>query len=86
MFNKKRIISVTLILLMLFAAGTVGFYVHKAQANANQNINTLQKLFLVLDLVQKNYVEEPDTDNLLIGAIDGMLESLDDPYTEYLPP
>ena len=32
------------------------------------------------------YVEEPDIDKLQIGAIEGMLEELNDPYTTYRAP
>jgi carboxyl-terminal processing protease len=39
----------------------------------------------VLSLVQNNYVEAPDNQKLIKGAIDGMLKSLD-PHTVFLPP
>ena len=39
----------------------------------------------ILYLVQNNYVEPPDNEKLIKGAIDGMLKSLD-PHTVYLPP
>ncbi|AGB42083.1 C-terminal processing peptidase [Halobacteroides halobius DSM 5150] len=92
MFKRKRLLGLSLILVMLFAAGTVGFFFHKAQANADvslsqsqtQQLNPIQKLFLVLDVVKRSYVEKPDNDKLLTGAINGMLKSLDDPYTVYL--
>jgi len=32
------------------------------------------------------YVDKPDSEKLQKGAIDGMLEALDDPYAEYIPP
>lgn len=32
-----------------------------------------------------NYVEEPDQEKMLQGAINGMVKSLEDPYTSYLP-
>jgi carboxyl-terminal processing protease len=38
----------------------------------------------VLYLVQNNYVEVPDNEKLIKGAIDGMLKTLD-PHTVYLP-
>jgi len=38
----------------------------------------------VLYLVQDNYVEAPENDKLIKGAIDGMLKTLD-PHTVYLP-
>ncbi|MBI5710909.1 MAG: S41 family peptidase [Candidatus Eisenbacteria bacterium] len=39
----------------------------------------------VLFLVQQNYVDQPDNQKLIKGAIDGMLRTLD-PHTVYLPP
>ncbi|WP_018247983.1 S41 family peptidase [Orenia marismortui] len=86
MFNKKRVISTVLILLMLVTAGATGFFIHKVQANQVNELNMFKKLFVILDLVKRSYVEETDADELLTGAIDGMLETLDDPYTGYLPP
>src|SRR5512143_2901237 len=38
----------------------------------------------VLYLVQNNYVDVPDNEKLIHGAIDGMLKTLD-PHTVYLP-
>lgn len=38
----------------------------------------------VLRFVQENYVDEVDTDVLLEGALEGLFESLDDPYSAYL--
>ncbi|HNS71178.1 MAG TPA: S41 family peptidase [bacterium] len=41
----------------------------------------------VWDLVSKNYLDRPvDAQKMLWGAITGMVESLGDPYTSYLPP
>ena len=38
----------------------------------------------ILFLVQNNYVEAPDNEKLIKGAIDGMLKTLD-PHTVYIP-
>jgi carboxyl-terminal processing protease len=38
----------------------------------------------VLFTVQNNYVEQPDNEKLIRGAIDGMLKTLD-PHTRFLP-
>lgn len=39
----------------------------------------------VLELLERDAVEKPDIAKLQRGAIDGMLESLDDAYAEYVP-
>lgn len=36
--------------------------------------------------ISSGYVDKPDLGKLQKGAIDGMLEALDDPYAEYVPP
>src|SRR5688572_32369738 len=43
--------------------------------------------WLVLDKIEKNYYDRTaiDSQKMLDGAIQGMVSSLDDPYTMYLP-
>lgn len=36
--------------------------------------------------INAGFVDKPDLNKLQKGAIDGMLEALDDPYAEYVPP
>jgi len=39
------------------------------------------------DLVEEKYIEQPlDYEKMLYGAIDGMVSSLDDPYTSFMDP
>jgi carboxyl-terminal processing protease len=53
---------------------------------ATDDLRTNLDLFSqVLYLVQNNYVEPPDNNKLIKGAIDGMLRTLD-PHTVFLPP
>jgi carboxyl-terminal processing protease len=40
----------------------------------------------VFRALSAGYVDKPDLQKLQKGAIDGMLEALDDPYAEYIPP
>ncbi|NLI14474.1 MAG: PDZ domain-containing protein [Peptococcaceae bacterium] len=40
----------------------------------------------VISDVKLFYIKEPDQDTMVRGAIEGLLESLKDPYTEYLSP
>ena len=54
--------------------------------NATDELMTQLHLFgEVLNAVQRNYVEEPDDEKLMRGAIDGMLKTLD-PHSVYVPP
>lgn len=45
-------------------------------------------MWVVLDKIEKNYYDKKaiDPQKLVNGAIEGMVASLDDPYTMYLPP
>ncbi|WP_432355700.1 S41 family peptidase [Sporosarcina sp. A2] len=43
-----------------------------------------QKLYDAYDEIKKNYYEDIDTKVVLDGAINGMVDSLDDPYSDYL--
>ena len=53
---------------------------------ATDDLRTQLDLFTqVLYLVQNHYVEPPDNEKLIHGAIDGMLRTLD-PHTVFLPP
>ncbi|HZG73864.1 MAG TPA: S41 family peptidase [Chondromyces sp.] len=42
------------------------------------------KLYEAYDKLEKNYYQEIEKDKLVNGAINGMLEALDDPYTDYM--
>lgn len=59
---------------------------HEDEANGDSSGNEehLRKIHEVYDIIMNNYVLDVDEDALLEGAIDGMLESLDDPYSVYM--
>ncbi|HIE05396.1 MAG TPA: peptidase S41, partial [bacterium (Candidatus Stahlbacteria)] len=38
----------------------------------------------ILATIQSNYYQEPATDSLIRGAIDGMIDALKDPHSDYL--
>jgi carboxyl-terminal processing protease len=50
-----------------------------------QDYETLETFTNILSIVKKNYVEDVETKNLVNGAINGMLSSLD-PHSAYLTP
>ncbi len=76
-------------LVILLAAGFVmaGIYQvnHIASAKVNETYEQLKIFASVLDLVQRNYVEEVDPKKLIYGAVQGMLSSLD-PHSSFLRP
>src|SRR5690625_796668 len=44
----------------------------------------LRNIRMAYDLINKHYFEEVDQDELIEGAIQGMLDTLDDPYSSYM--
>ncbi|MCK8824087.1 S41 family peptidase [Fuchsiella alkaliacetigena] len=83
----RKVISVLIIAFLIFSAGFLGFLIRDVSAD-NQLLAEVPDQFRtfksVLSIVDQHYVEEVDVEKLLTGAIDGMLEALDDPYTSYL--
>jgi len=67
-------------------AGSDGFYVPAytidyERFSADDYLNLLEQVFWY---VYNNYVDEVDPKTLLEGALHGLLDSLDDPYSTYL--
>lgn len=75
------------ILLVGIALGFVlaGQWVPSVSAVPRQDYETLETFTNILSIVKKNYVEDVETKNLVNGAINGMLTSLD-PHSAYLTP
>lgn len=44
----------------------------------------LNKISQTFDLIKSNYIEDVDDNELVEGAIEGMLSTLEDPHTSYL--
>ena len=44
----------------------------------------MEKIKQVYDLIDENYIEDVEESKLIEGAIDGMLETLDAPYSSYM--
>ena len=60
-------------------------WVPNVAAVGRQDYESLESFSNILAIVRKNYVEEVETKNLVSGAINGMLHSLD-PHSAYLTP
>ncbi len=57
-----------------------------AIAQRSADFRFFDPLIDVKNIITKYAVEEPDEDALQRGAIEGMIETLDDPYAVYVPP
>jgi len=77
------------ILVLIFIIGGFLFYNVGANGKTNEEMlfNNLEPFFEALNLVRSEYVKKDiDLDMVIQGAIRGMLETLDDPYTRYMDP
>jgi carboxyl-terminal processing protease len=77
-------------LVLLFVGMALGFFlaaqwVPSVSAVPRQDYESLEAFTNILSIVKKNYVEDVETKNLVNGAINGMLSSLD-PHSAYLTP
>jgi carboxyl-terminal processing protease len=79
----------SLVILLLLCAGLGLFFSGQTVPNVlaipKEDYETLETFTNLLAIVKKNYVEEVDTKELINGAINGMLNSLD-PHSAYLTP
>jgi len=86
MMNK---LSVKFYLLAVIGVGALillGLSSDNSAASKDKNFYKDIKTFSeVLDMVRKNYVDEVDTTNLMQGAINGMIRSLD-PHSSFMTP
>ena len=75
------------VLLLLFCLGLGLFFSGQAKVAAvsREDYESLETFTNILAIVRKNYVDQVDTKELMTGAINGMLNSMD-PHSGYLTP
>ena len=81
-FFRRNSLGPLMVAMML--AALLGFGLARGLHATDDMRSQLDLFSQVLYLVQNNYVEAPDNEKLIRGAIDGMLKTLD-PHTVYLP-
>jgi len=89
MFQWKRA-GVLKIVSMVFVVFLIGVFVgsgqsQKVSALSNSMYEDLKVFTDVIGYIQKDYVEETKSKDLIYGAIKGMLETLD-PHSAFMPP
>src|SRR3989442_3946779 len=87
MIGKRRktwvgAIGLAVLLAVLFSGGRG---VEKVDAVPKESYEGLETFTNILSIIQKNYVDEVQTKQLIEGAINGMLAALD-PHSAYLTP
>src|SRR3990172_5563798 len=76
--NRKKILIAALVLLL--TGVVIGQGMVQAKADTYEELKTFTQ---ALELVKRNYVENPDSKELIQGAIRGMGSSLD-PHSSYM--
>ena len=77
---RPKHFALAALLVALFGAG---FLAGKSPATSGSSYSSLDTFVEVLDKVQRNYVDPVKPDQLVNGAIDGMVKRLD-PFSQYL--
>lgn len=96
-FNK---IDLIIYIAIMFVVGFLGAYVgvkviqpnttitqqegNTSNTNLTANDKQFEKVVQSYDLIRQHFIGEVNEDELLEGAIEGMLEKLNDPYSSYL--
>jgi carboxyl-terminal processing protease len=86
-FNWRLFLALVTFVFVLGLAGSA-FSQDGMDANEEEESNTYEKLKIfseILALVEANYVDNINADDLIEGAIRGMVKALD-PHTSYMPP
>lgn len=85
--KSKKILFGTLLFsgaLLLLALTSPSLFAQPKPDNARASERYLELFEYVFSFIQKNYVDEVDPIVLYEGAMKGMLDSLEDPYTTYI--
>ena len=85
---KKFHFAMLLFFLVFLTAGITTFALafgeDKPAVQVIREREEFAKLYDAYDTLKNDYFQEVDQEKLINGAIDGMLESLDDPYSDYM--
>jgi len=81
MSRTRRLATVLLIVVL----GVLAIRLPMAAAERAGDYAVFDPVVDVYALVKRQFYKEPDPSELQRGAISGMLETLDDPYTEFIP-
>jgi carboxyl-terminal processing protease len=84
---KKFHFIMLLFLVVFLSAGMTTFalaFGDEKAVSVETNRSEFDKLYAAFDTLKNNYFEEVDQDKLISGAINGMVDSLEDPYSDYM--
>ena len=75
----KKTFILVIVLSLLF-----GIFIGSSLWAKSDTYTQLRIFNKILKEIETNYVDEIESDSLIRGAIDGMIEALEDPHTDYL--
>ena len=87
--------NIVLLFISVFIIGFLGTYygtkitetevIETNQSHINtQSIDNIDKVEQAYSLIDQHYIEDVEGDELIEGSIQGMLNTLDDPYSTYM--
>ncbi|KNZ68429.1 carboxyl-terminal protease [Thermincola ferriacetica] len=82
MREGKRVLLGVLAVFIILSVVASGLVTGALITNYN-NVGTLAR---VISLIERNYLEKVKTETLVEGAVKGIVDSLGDPYSVYMPP
>ncbi|MFO7810181.1 MAG: S41 family peptidase [Candidatus Delongbacteria bacterium] len=82
MMSDKKFYLISILLLVV--AISLSYKYEESEASTKNPIEYFNKMSYILRIVDNVYVEEPDTEKMMTGAIEGMLRNLD-PHSSYIP-
>jgi carboxyl-terminal processing protease len=84
--GKNQHVKVWLLMVVAVVVWTIGTgFFHDLSATSEETYEELKTFSDVIDLIEKEYVDEVNTKELIQNAIQGMVQSLD-PHSSLLPP
>ncbi|ASS76564.1 peptidase S41 [Tumebacillus algifaecis] len=90
MYIRGRYLILALIAAIVISSGVTALLTSGDGTSALPESTTatpeFQKLMETYSTLQKSFYQEAKSDQLLNGAIEGMIKSLDDPYSTYMAP
>ena len=84
---KKFHFIMLLFLVVFLSAGITTFalaFGDEKAVSVGTERSEFDKLYTAFDTLKNKYYEDVDQDKLINGAINGMVEALDDPYSDYM--
>ena len=81
--EKKKVAALIIFIISLTVCVSIPY--GKLKAQTDEIYGKLKVFSNVLSIIQKNYVEETNPEDLIYGAINGMLRTLD-PHSSFMLP